>query len=140
MKIRERIRTTKEKLKKEKGITLIALVITIIVLLILAGVTINLTLKDGGIYKKAQIAVQNYANAQEKELSELEQFDTEVDNIINNVTRKIASKEELKKLAEEVKAGKTFEGEAVVLQSDIDLEGESWTPIGNETTPFMRNI
>ncbi len=35
------------KLKKEQGITLIALVITIIVLLILAGVTINLTLGEG---------------------------------------------------------------------------------------------
>ena len=35
-----------KEIKKERGITLIALVITIIVLLILAGVTINLTLGE----------------------------------------------------------------------------------------------
>jgi len=37
--------------KNEKGITLVALVITIIVLLILAGVTINLTLGENGNVK-----------------------------------------------------------------------------------------
>lgn len=35
----------KEKMKKQNGITLIALVITIIILLILAGITINLTIR-----------------------------------------------------------------------------------------------
>ena len=35
--------------RKQKGITLIALVITIIVLLILAGVSINLVVGEGGI-------------------------------------------------------------------------------------------
>ena len=42
--------------KKEKAVTLIALVITIVVLLILAGVTINLTLGDNGIFKVAEQA------------------------------------------------------------------------------------
>ena len=36
---------TKKRYKSQKGITLIALVITIIVLLILAGVTINMVLR-----------------------------------------------------------------------------------------------
>lgn len=44
-------------MKKQKGITLIALVITIIVLLILAGVSINLVIGDNGILKQAQNAV-----------------------------------------------------------------------------------
>ena len=35
----------KDQMKKEKGITLIALIITIIILLILAGVTLNITLR-----------------------------------------------------------------------------------------------
>ena len=43
----------KQKLKENKGITLIALVITIIVLLILAGVTIATLTGDNGILKKA---------------------------------------------------------------------------------------
>ena len=43
-------------LKKEKGITLISLVITIIVLIILAGVSINLVLGDNGIIERAKNA------------------------------------------------------------------------------------
>jgi len=41
---------------KNKGITLIALIITIIVLIILSGIAINLTLKENGIFNKAQLA------------------------------------------------------------------------------------
>ncbi len=44
----------KSKLQKQNGITLIALVITIVVLLILAGVSINTLFSDKGIIKKAQ--------------------------------------------------------------------------------------
>ena len=47
--------------KKEKGITLVALVVTIVVLLILAGVSISLVLGNNGIVKKAQDAKTNYA-------------------------------------------------------------------------------
>lgn len=46
----------KFKMKKQKGITLIALVITIIVLLILAGVSINLVIGENGILEKAKNA------------------------------------------------------------------------------------
>ena len=52
---------------KEKGITLIALVITIVILLILAGLTINLALGDGGLAQKAKEATENYQLAQEAE-------------------------------------------------------------------------
>ena len=52
---------------KEKGITLIALVITIIVLLILAGVTINLTLGERGIFKVAQESAKATEEAEMKE-------------------------------------------------------------------------
>ncbi len=40
--------------KKNKGITLIALVITIVVLIILAGVLINITLGENGIFNRAK--------------------------------------------------------------------------------------
>ncbi len=43
-------------IKNEKGITLIALVVTIVVLLILAGITIAFVLSDGGIFQSAQDA------------------------------------------------------------------------------------
>lgn len=49
--------------KKEKGITLVALVVTIVVLLILAGVSITMVLGNNGIVKKAQDAKANYTTA-----------------------------------------------------------------------------
>ena len=47
---------TKLRLKKNKGMTLISLVVTIIILIILAAVTIRLVLGDNGIINKAQTA------------------------------------------------------------------------------------
>jgi len=64
----------KKMVKNSKGITLIALIITIIVMLILAGVTINLTLGENGIFTTAQQAAKNYTDAQEQEMAELGEF------------------------------------------------------------------
>ena len=61
-----------KKIKKQaQGITLIALVVTVIVLLILAGVAINLTVGDNGLFRRAQNAVDTYEQASEKEKIEL---------------------------------------------------------------------
>lgn len=46
----------KNKLETQKGITLIALVITIVVILLLAGVSFDLILGNNGIIKKAEEA------------------------------------------------------------------------------------
>ena len=61
----------KEQLKINKGITLIALVITIIVLLILAGVTIATLTGDNGILTKAQSAKTQNDKATAKEKVDL---------------------------------------------------------------------
>ena len=53
-------------LKKEKGITLIALVITIIVLLILVSITIATLTGENGILTKASIAKDETKKAQYK--------------------------------------------------------------------------
>ena len=58
-------------IKKEKGITLIALVVTIIVLLILAGVTLYMALGDSGIIDQAQSAKQQTEARDEREQVEL---------------------------------------------------------------------
>lgn len=50
----------KEVLINKNGITLVALVITIIILIILAGVSINLLLKDNGIISKSAYAKEQY--------------------------------------------------------------------------------
>ena len=57
--------------KLEKGITLIALVITIIVLLILAGVTINALTGENGLLSKAIGAKENTQKAEAEELVKL---------------------------------------------------------------------
>ena len=55
-------------MKNNKGITLVALVVTIVVLLILATVSINLVLGDNGIVKKAQDAKTKSAEASQNDL------------------------------------------------------------------------
>ena len=69
----------KTKIKQESGITLIALVVTIVVLLILAGVTINAVFSDSGIIKKAQNAQNRMNEAQQSDLNAI----NEVENWIN---------------------------------------------------------
>ena len=54
-------------MKKERGITLVALIITIIVLLILAGVTIGQATSGTGIFGRAKNAVNTYRNSVENE-------------------------------------------------------------------------
>ena len=62
-------------MKKEKGITLIALVITIIVLLILAGVSLSLISGSDGILDKASTAVDKTKKTSELEELELAMVD-----------------------------------------------------------------
>ena len=55
-------------MKNNKGITLVALVVTIVVLLILAGVSINLVLGNNGIIAKAKEAQRESAEASQNDL------------------------------------------------------------------------
>ena len=64
--------------KKEKGITLIALVVTIVVLLILAGVSLNLVFNNNGIITKAGEAKVETRAAQVEDLVELYKSDNEI--------------------------------------------------------------
>ena len=71
------------KVKKEiKGITLVALVVTIIVLLILAGVAISFTLGEEGIFKRAKEGAEIYQNASENEKIELDKVSNYIQNIL----------------------------------------------------------
>ncbi len=72
-------------MKKQGGITLVALVITIIVLLILAGVTISLTLTDNGILARAKQGQNAYDRGQANDVNVLEQA---MDYINQNVDQK----------------------------------------------------
>ena len=68
-----------EKIKKQKGITLVALVVTIIVLIILAGISINLILGDNGIITIAKKAKENIELAKIEEETELNELYTQLE-------------------------------------------------------------
>ena len=73
------------KAKEKRGITLIALVVTIVVLLILAGITINMLFSNGGIFKTA-----NAANAwNEATVNEQESLNNLADQIANLVNGQV---------------------------------------------------
>ena len=80
------INNKKKVLKREKGITLIALVITIIVLLILAGVSIAMLTGDNGIITQAKLAKEKTEEAKIKEEQQLE-------SILNKITSEVPSEE-----------------------------------------------
>lgn len=65
----------------KNGITLIALVITIIILLILAGIVLSLTLGKNGIIGKAKRAGTTYEEAKAREKLELVLFDLQTDKV-----------------------------------------------------------
>lgn len=69
-----------EKLKNKKGITLVALVITIIVLIVLAGISISIVLGPEGLIEKARVGTQKYNEEATKELGELEKVNTFIES------------------------------------------------------------
>ena len=74
------------KRKQAKGITLIALVITIIVLLILAGVSIAMLTGQNGILTQAQNAKNRTEEAQGEEENRLNEYNNIINNYVNGGT------------------------------------------------------
>lgn len=75
--------------KQSKGITLVALVVTIVVLLILAGVSINMVLGDNGIITKAKEAVERTARTQENAEIEMNELAKQLESTIGEDTTKV---------------------------------------------------
>lgn len=135
-------------LTSNSAITLVALVITIIVLLILAGVTLNMVMGEDGIIKKAQLAKSKTEEAQNKEMEELSNLENYVtdrnaqggtlfgiegttgDGTENNPW-KITNASQMEALSALVNAGNTFEGKYFEMANSITLNySENWIPIG----------
>ncbi len=72
--------------KQERGITLIALVVTIVVLLILAGVSISLVLNNNGVISKAKDAKNQYAEAQTNDEKQLNEVSDWIDTKVGDTT------------------------------------------------------
>ena len=84
---------------KDKGITLISLVVTIIILIILAGVSINLLMSENGIINKAKEAKEKYELEKIREEIELAITDIKIENadkefnmktVINSLPQKLS--------------------------------------------------
>ncbi len=122
--------------RKEKGITLIALVVTIILLLILAGVTISQIAGSNGLFQRARQAVEKYKNAAEEEqiqIGMLEQYVSDFSVVVgdegenkSSVTIKtftVSGDAKNKQITVKL----TVEGEANKIQLSID-NGKTWVP------------
>ena len=72
--------------KEKNGITLIALVITIIVLLILAGISIMTLTGDNGILKRATEAKEKSEEANEEEQTDFEILEHTIDKVVSNTS------------------------------------------------------
>lgn len=98
-------------MKNRNGITLIALVVTIVVLLILAGVSISLIMDNNGVIQKSKDARREYGQASENEQKEL----SGLSDWIETAVGKIEYNEELKALKP---------GDYVIYDTGIEGVGE----------------
>ena len=74
----------KKQAKDTDGITLIALVVTIISLLILAGVAINLSIGQNGIFSRAQHAANTWRNAETNEQLAMDEMGDYIDDVLRS--------------------------------------------------------
>ena len=124
--------------RNEKGITLIALVITIIVLLILAGVSIAMLTGENGILTQAQRAEKETGDAKENELRRLTALEAATN--LENTTYK----DENGQIAP-VPAGfavSQVEGENTIEDGLVIMDSEKnefvWIPVTDESK-YVRN-
>ena len=86
-KISKEIRINKKSARRnysnQTGITLIALVVTIVVLLILAGVSLNAIFSENGIIKRAQDAQNKMDQATQNDLDSINELNNWIDGKIN---------------------------------------------------------
>lgn len=108
---------------KNRGITLVALIVTVIVMLILAGVVITLVIDEGGIINLAQQAGQNSINAQEQEQKDLEDLYSSMMVATNDDAKITISMEDLNslidsKIQERMNSLNTEIGQLVFTEAD----------------------
>ena len=105
-------------MRKQKGITLIALVVTVIVLIILAGVSISLVLGENGIVNKAKKAKENTELAKTEEETMLNDLAKQIEEGTSGGT---TNPPETIKTVEEVKGGSYFDKATTIKDSDGNL-------------------
>ena len=71
-------------MKEQKGITLVALVITIIILLILAGISIATLGENNGLFTRAKEAKNNTLDAQNAENEAIDSYNSAIENALKD--------------------------------------------------------
>ncbi len=71
---------------KNEGITLVALVIMIILLIILASVTIFSFTGNSNVFEKAERARDEYGTASEDESQKIKGYENSIEDILNGIT------------------------------------------------------
>ena len=72
-----------QNIREKTGISLIALIVTIVILIILAGVLINISLGNNRLFNKAKTAKEMYTNAQEYEQTQIAKTSNEIDSYVD---------------------------------------------------------
>ena len=115
-----------------KGITLVALVVTIIVLLILAGVAINLTVGDNGIFKRAEIAANTWRNAETNEQLAMDELSGMIDTLGKKVYTEVVDGKTMTAVIPEGFTISTKEGENTIKDGLVIVDGNGneyvWIP------------
>ena len=114
-------------LKDVDGITLIALVITVVIMLILAGVAIGAVMNDGGLFSKTKEAVATYENAVQSENYKIQNLIEQMEDYINGTNTGVDDGE-LPGIESEI-AVKTVEGMVPVTYNESD---SSWYVVTEE--------
>ena len=118
--------------KRKNGITLVALVVTIVVLLILAGVSINLVLGNNGIIAKAKEARDKSAQASQNDLIAMNELAQAIEGSLSGNNGGSSSGEDeptAKTLVEAYDAGELKIGDYVNYKP---IAGNSYPSITNE--------
>ena len=74
-----------EEIKDEKGITLLALILTVVIMIILAAVTINVALGEGGLVDQAKWAAEQTANVAKSEQEQLDDVADQINDIVAGI-------------------------------------------------------
>ena len=112
------------------GITLIALIITVIVLLILAGVALNFVIGENGILKHAEFARNKYQNSAEQEENELAKIDSYISANRETVTIDKGEYEQLKARITALEAKTNFTSPIFLTSAILSSSGSSTRAAG----------
>ena len=113
--------------RSNKAITLVALIITIIILLILAGVSLSMVLGENGLINKAQSSVNKYQDSSENEQNLLNQIEEYFDS--KGLGPSISNTESYVGKYADVDGDGIVDG---VIYADLAVGGSgTWNPSGN---------